>query len=240
MRSGAAPPVLINQSKHPHCVVCLTQRKHKQEPQDSMGLVSTLTGIMGADPYSKTVLGPHTTKRRVDEVVSESEGGYKKARTVKEKMNPGSNPGVAEIPAPTAIKTNPDECSSWHASPQRSKSRNTAVDGSSCITSPNKTGNESKIRSVPITRQRQLCLRCGKRGRIKEGGSSVVRSPTGKKNVLFFSGQTHIFQYVKVMASLCTIRRVMKLGPNNGRKFFACSLPRKKQCQFFQWAVGYD
>ena len=35
------------------------------------------------------------------------------------------------------------------------------------------------------------------------------------------------------------IRTVMKLGSNNGRKFFACSAPKNKQCQFFQWAEGY-
>ena len=35
-------------------------------------------------------------------------------------------------------------------------------------------------------------------------------------------------------------RTVMKQGPNNGRKFFSCPQPKNKQCQFFEWAVGYD
>ena len=38
----------------------------------------------------------------------------------------------------------------------------------------------------------------------------------------------------------CTIRIVMKIGPNNGRKFFACKMPKNKQCKFFEWAEGYD
>ncbi|KAL3879792.1 hypothetical protein ACJMK2_032075 [Sinanodonta woodiana] len=38
----------------------------------------------------------------------------------------------------------------------------------------------------------------------------------------------------------CTIRTVMKHGPNNGKKFFVCQLPKNKQCDFFEWAQGYD
>jgi endonuclease VIII-like 3 len=38
----------------------------------------------------------------------------------------------------------------------------------------------------------------------------------------------------------CTIRIVMKIGPNNGRKFFACKMPKNKQCKFFEWAEGFD
>ena len=38
----------------------------------------------------------------------------------------------------------------------------------------------------------------------------------------------------------CTIRTVLKVGPNNGRKFFACKMPKNKQCKFFEWAYGYD
>jgi len=38
----------------------------------------------------------------------------------------------------------------------------------------------------------------------------------------------------------CTIRVVLKVGPNNGRRFFTCKHKKNKQCQFFQWAQGYD
>ncbi|KAH3881026.1 hypothetical protein DPMN_004949 [Dreissena polymorpha] len=38
----------------------------------------------------------------------------------------------------------------------------------------------------------------------------------------------------------CTIRTVMKIGPNNGGRFFTCKLPKNKQCKFFEWAEGYD
>ncbi|XP_052797137.1 endonuclease 8-like 3 isoform X1 [Mya arenaria] len=38
----------------------------------------------------------------------------------------------------------------------------------------------------------------------------------------------------------CTIRTVLKIGPNNGKRFFTCKLPKKKQCKFFEWAIGYD
>lgn len=34
-------------------------------------------------------------------------------------------------------------------------------------------------------------------------------------------------------------RTVMKEGPNNGRKFFACPLPKQKQCGYFEWAEGF-
>ena len=37
----------------------------------------------------------------------------------------------------------------------------------------------------------------------------------------------------------CAIRTVLKEGPNNGRKFFACGQQKKNQCQFFQWADEY-
>lgn len=32
------------------------------------------------------------------------------------------------------------------------------------------------------------------------------------------------------------MRTVLKLGPNNGRNFYTCSLIKGKQCGFFQWA----
>ncbi|KAK3597104.1 hypothetical protein CHS0354_021211 [Potamilus streckersoni] len=38
----------------------------------------------------------------------------------------------------------------------------------------------------------------------------------------------------------CTIRTVMKYGSNNGKKFFVCQFPKNKQCDFFEWALGYD
>uniref|UniRef100_H2ZSG9 Nei like DNA glycosylase 3 n=2 Tax=Latimeria chalumnae TaxID=7897 RepID=H2ZSG9_LATCH len=34
----------------------------------------------------------------------------------------------------------------------------------------------------------------------------------------------------------CTLRVVRKDGENKGRQFFACSLPREIQCEFFEWA----
>ncbi|XP_028816146.1 endonuclease 8-like 3 [Denticeps clupeoides] len=34
----------------------------------------------------------------------------------------------------------------------------------------------------------------------------------------------------------CLLRVVNKDGENRGRQFYACSLPREKQCKFFQWA----
>ncbi|KAJ8262213.1 hypothetical protein GJAV_G00163880 [Gymnothorax javanicus] len=34
----------------------------------------------------------------------------------------------------------------------------------------------------------------------------------------------------------CVLRVVRKEGENKGRQFYACSLPRETQCQFFQWA----
>ena len=38
----------------------------------------------------------------------------------------------------------------------------------------------------------------------------------------------------------CVLRTVLKEGANNGRRFFACSRPTKKQCQYFQWADQYN
>ena len=34
----------------------------------------------------------------------------------------------------------------------------------------------------------------------------------------------------------CKLIKVKKSGPNKGRKFYACSMPRGEQCDFFQWA----
>ncbi|XP_070552680.1 endonuclease 8-like 3 [Ptychodera flava] len=34
----------------------------------------------------------------------------------------------------------------------------------------------------------------------------------------------------------CVIRTVVKKGANNGRPFYACSMPRDRQCSFFKWA----
>ncbi|XP_052005387.1 endonuclease 8-like 3 [Xyrauchen texanus] len=34
----------------------------------------------------------------------------------------------------------------------------------------------------------------------------------------------------------CTLRVVTKEGENKGRQFYACSLPRETQCNFFKWA----
>ena len=39
----------------------------------------------------------------------------------------------------------------------------------------------------------------------------------------------------------CVLRVTLKQGPNNGRKFFTCSLEKnKKPCQFFMWADQYS
>ena len=32
------------------------------------------------------------------------------------------------------------------------------------------------------------------------------------------------------------LRTVLKIGPNNGKNFFACPLGKENQCNFFQWA----
>ncbi|KAG7461800.1 hypothetical protein MATL_G00195040 [Megalops atlanticus] len=34
----------------------------------------------------------------------------------------------------------------------------------------------------------------------------------------------------------CTLRVVRKQGENTGRQFYVCSLPRERQCEFFEWA----
>ena len=36
------------------------------------------------------------------------------------------------------------------------------------------------------------------------------------------------------------LRTVLKQGPNNGRKFFACPLAKKKQCGFFEWTEDIE
>lgn len=33
------------------------------------------------------------------------------------------------------------------------------------------------------------------------------------------------------------LRTVLKMGPNNGKKFFVCPLGKGTQCRFFQWAT---
>lgn len=36
--------------------------------------------------------------------------------------------------------------------------------------------------------------------------------------------------------NLPCLKLTTKQGPNTGRPFYACSLPRGEQCEFFQWA----
>lgn len=56
-----------------------------------------------------------------------------------------------------------------------------------------------------------------------------------------------VFQWADEKFPICpnhgkpaAFRTVMKEGPNNGRKFFACPLPKQKQCGFFEWAEGFE
>ncbi|XP_078601965.1 endonuclease 8-like 3 isoform X2 [Branchiostoma floridae x Branchiostoma japonicum] len=57
-------------------------------------------------------------------------------------------------------------------------------------------------------------------------GSKVARATDGSNTVVCCK------QHNKV----CVERTARKKGDNYGRPFFCCSMPRGKQCQFFQWA----
>ncbi|PVD34610.1 hypothetical protein C0Q70_05886 [Pomacea canaliculata] len=93
--------------------------------------------------------------------------------------------------------------------------------------------------------QKKKCCECGTKITITTLGEDNMRvtffCPKCQTNDLrkpHKLGRMKVFLYALNTVGVA-LKRVMKQGQNNGRRFFCCPL-RKFSCSFFEWAIGYD
>ncbi|CAH1267655.1 NEIL3 [Branchiostoma lanceolatum] len=80
-------------------------------------------------------------------------------------------------------------------------------------------------------RMTYFCERCQTRD-----PETIINNKSNGSKVAQGTGRSNTVVCCKLHNKVCVERTVRKKGDNYGRPFFCCSMPRGKQCKFFQWA----
>ncbi|KAK3100377.1 hypothetical protein FSP39_019030 [Pinctada imbricata] len=233
---------LINKGSNSVCEACLSPKSvltedltkssaMKRKPEDCIQPSnikrSRSHGMLSGSPVDVYARGTRTKEEGPKNSVSHEQSQYNKPTSL-------SNGKFQQVKAPkgrTPHNALPVKTSNVAQQGKNTKSATREQD-SLC--------NDSKIPFCPGHK-----VRC-KIAQTRKEGNNFLRwfftcaLQPRTKQCKYFKWADEDFPICPGHGKPAAFRTVMKQGPNNGRKFFACSLPKQKQCEFFEWAIGYD